>query len=54
MGKDIPYVWFDRSTWAVAAQAKVQNFANPSTPAGGKAFPLIGGSIWPTQIWVNS
>jgi len=54
MGKDIPYVWFDRSTWAVASQAKVQNFANPSTPAGGKVFPLIGGSIWPTQIWLNS
>ncbi len=54
MGKDIPYVWFDRSTWSVAAQPKVENFANPSTPAGGKAFPLIGGSIWPTQIWLNS
>ncbi len=54
MGKDIPYVWTDRTTWAVAAQSKVQNFANPSTPAGGKAFPLIGGSIWPTQIWLNS
>ena len=54
MGKDIPYVWFDRTTWAVAAQTKVQNFANPSSPAGGKVFPLIGGSIWPTQIWLNS
>jgi ABC-type transport system substrate-binding protein len=54
MGKDIPYVWFDRSTWAIAAQPKVENFANPSTPAGGKVFPLIGGTIWPTQIWLNS
>ena len=54
MGKDIPYVWFDRTTWAVAAQPKVENFANPSTPAGGKVFPLIGGTIWPTQIWLNS
>ncbi|HEY5097790.1 MAG TPA: ABC transporter substrate-binding protein [Acidimicrobiales bacterium] len=54
MGKDIPYVWFDRATWAIAAQAKVENFANPTTPAGGKVFPLIGGTIWPTQIWLNS
>jgi len=54
MGQDIPYVWFDRATWAVAAQSKVQNFANPTTPAGGKAFPLIGGSIYPTQIWLKS
>ena len=53
MGQDIPYVWSDRTTWAVAAQSKVQNFANPTTPAGGKAFPLIGGSIWPTQIWLK-
>ena len=43
MGQDIPYIWNDRTTWAVAAQAKVENFANPTTPAGGKAFPLIGG-----------
>jgi peptide/nickel transport system substrate-binding protein len=54
MGQDIPYVWFDRTTWAIAAEPKVQNFANPTTPAGGKAFPLIGGSIYPTQIWLNS
>jgi len=54
LGMDIPYVWFDRSTWAVAAQAKVEDFANPTTPAGGKVFPLIGGTIWPTQIWLNS
>ncbi len=54
MGQDIPYVWYDRSTWAVAAEAKVQNFANPTTPAGGKAFALIGGSIYPTQIWIKS
>jgi ABC-type transport system substrate-binding protein len=54
MGRDIPYIWCDRSTWSIAAQSKVQNFANPTTPAGGSAFPLIGGSIWPTQIWLKS
>jgi ABC-type transport system substrate-binding protein len=54
MGQDIPYVWFDRSTWVIAAAPKVENFANPTTPAGAKAFALIGGSIYPTQIWLNS
>jgi ABC-type transport system substrate-binding protein len=54
MGQDIPYVWYDRTTWAIAADPKVQNFANPTTPAGGKAFALIGGSIYPTQIWLSS
>jgi peptide/nickel transport system substrate-binding protein len=53
MGKDIPYVWYDRTIWSVAAQTHVENFANPTTPGGGKAFALIGGSIWPTQIWLN-
>ena len=53
MGADIPYIWYDRAVWAVGAQPKVQNFANPSDPAGGKAFALIGGSIWPTQIWLS-
>ena len=48
MAKDLPYIWNDRTTWAIGAQPKVQNFNNPSTPAGGKAFPLIGGAIWPT------
>jgi len=51
MGSDIPYVWYDRTVWAIGALPGVENFANPTTPAGGKAFALIGGAIWPTQIW---
>lgn len=54
MGQDIPYVWFDRATWVIAAEPKVENFANPTTPSGAKAFALIGGSIYPTEIWLNS
>ena len=33
---------------------QVQNFNNPTTPTGGKAYGMIGGSIWPTQIWKTS
>ncbi len=54
MGTDIPYIWYDRTVWAIGAQPQVENFANPTTPAGGQAFALIQGAIWPTQIWLNS
>ena len=50
---DIPYIWTDRAVWSVIGQPKVQNFNNPTTPAGQPAFGLIGGSIWPTQIWIS-
>ena len=54
MGSDIPYIWTDRTVWSIGTQAKVQNFNNPTTPAGGKAFGMITGAIWPTQIWLSS
>ncbi len=54
MGQEIPYIWYDRTVWAIGAQPKVENFANPTTPAGGKALAFFGGDIWPTQIWLNS
>ena len=53
LSTDIPYVWYSRIVWAVGAQPKVQNFNNPTTPAGGKAFGLIGGAVWPQQIFVS-
>lgn len=51
---DLPYIWTDRAVWAVVAQNKVQNWNNPTTPAGGKAYGMIVGTIWPTQIWMES
>jgi ABC-type transport system substrate-binding protein len=54
MGSDIPYIWYDRTVWAIGAQPKVENFNNPTAPSGSKAFSFIGGAIWPTQIWLNS
>jgi len=40
--------------WAIVAHPSVENFNNPSTPAGSKAYGFLGGSIWPTQIWLSS
>jgi ABC-type transport system substrate-binding protein len=51
MAQDIPYLWLARDTWCVAADPSVQNFANPTTPAGTKAIPFAEGVLWPTQIW---
>ena len=54
LSQDIPYVWYARTVWAIGALGTVQNFNNPSTPAGGKAFGMIGGAVWPQQIWLSS
>ncbi|HEY5252324.1 MAG TPA: ABC transporter substrate-binding protein, partial [Acidimicrobiales bacterium] len=54
MAKDLPYIWTDRNVWAVASQPQVENFNNPTTPAGKPAFGLIAGVVWPGQIWLNS
>jgi len=53
MAIDLPYLWTDRALWAVVSSPSVQNWNNPTTPAGGPAFGMIGGSIWPTQIWIS-
>jgi ABC-type transport system substrate-binding protein len=53
LSQDIPYVWFDRTVWAIGAASNVENFDNPSTPAGKPAFGLIGGAVWPQEIWLS-
>ena len=50
---DLPYLWTDRAVWAVIGDTTVQNFNNPTAPNGQMAFGMIGGSIWPTQIWIS-
>jgi len=50
---DLPYLWLDRAVWAVISSPKVQNWNNPTTPKGARAYGMIGGSIWPTQIWLR-
>jgi len=50
---DLAYLWLDRPSWAVIGNPKVQNFNNPTSPQGQPAFGMIGGSIWPTQVWIS-
>jgi len=54
LNQDIPYIWTDRTTWAVVARSRVQNFNNPATPAGAKAYGMIVGTIWSPQIWLSA
>jgi len=53
LSTDIPYVWYSRIVWAIGAKEKVQNFNNPKAPSGQAAFGLIGGAIWPQQVWLS-
>jgi len=51
LGADIPYVWTDASFFALVSKNNVQNWNNPTTPAGKKALGQDGGTWWPTQMW---
>jgi ABC-type transport system substrate-binding protein len=54
LNADLPYIWNDRATWAIVANNNVQNFNNPTTPDGGKAYGMIVGTLWTPQIWLNT
>ncbi len=54
LNADLPYIWTDRGVWAIVSKLQVQNFNNPTTPAGDKAFGMIVGTIWTSQIWLDS
>ncbi len=53
LATDIPYVWLNRSPWAIIANPKVQNWNNPTTPQNTRALGMNLGVIWPTQIWLS-
>ncbi len=50
---DLPYIWLDRTTWALVANSKVQNWANPKTPSGTHALGQDQGTWWITQAWIS-
>ena len=54
LNEDLPYIWTDRGIWAIVSNLHVQNFNNPTTPAGDKAFGMIVGTIWTSQIWLDT
>ena len=54
LNRDLPYIWTDRGIWAIVSSLHVQNFNNPTTPAGDKAFGMIVGTVWTSQIWLDN
>lgn len=52
--QDIPYIWETRTTWAVVSKGRVQNFNNPTTVSGSKAYGMLVGTVWNTQIWLSA
>ena len=50
---DLPYLWTDRAVWAVIGKPDGAELQQPDHAEGQPAFGMIGGSIWPTQIWIS-
>ena len=53
LGTDLPYVFLDRTGWALVSKPSIQNWANPKTPSGQQALGQNQGTWWPTQMWVS-
>ncbi len=50
---DLPYIWLDRTSWALVSKPNVQNWNNPKTPSGGAALGQEQGIWWLTQAWLS-
>jgi peptide/nickel transport system substrate-binding protein len=50
---DLPFIFLGRKVWYVAADKSVQNWNNPTTPAGKRGVSALTGIIWPTEIWLQ-
>jgi peptide/nickel transport system substrate-binding protein len=53
LGADRPYIWLDRSTWAIVAKNNVQNWNNPKAPGGQAMLGQDQGDWWMTQAWLS-
>jgi hypothetical protein len=51
---DLPYIYFARDVWYVAANNAVQNWNNPTSPSGKRGLSMLAGTVWPTEVWVKS
>jgi ABC-type transport system substrate-binding protein len=51
LGADLPYIWLDRSAWALVSTPKVQNWNSPKAPGGQAMLGQEQGEWWITQMW---
>ena len=50
---DLPYIWIDRSVWAIASNLSVENWNNPTSPGGQHLVGNNQGLFWLPQVWTN-
>jgi ABC-type transport system substrate-binding protein len=48
---DLPYIWINRSVWAIASSTHAQNWNNPRSPEGHRLLGNDQGLFWLTQAW---
>jgi ABC-type transport system substrate-binding protein len=53
LAADLPYMWIAPNLFSEVATQRVQNFANPTLPSGGKQYAFNQGQFFPTQIWLS-
>ncbi len=49
---DLPYIYMARDVWYLAATKSLQNWNNPTSPAGKRGLSFLGGTTWPTELWL--
>ena len=52
LATDLPYLWLQQWLFSEVADARVQNFANPTLPDGGAQYAFDEGIFVPTQVWL--
>ena len=50
---DLPYLWTGPGRLGRHRRPRRAELQQPDHAAGPAAFGMIGGSIWPTQIWIS-
>jgi len=49
----LPYLWLNRTVWAVASRDTVRGITDATLPSGAKADWLNQGDVWFTQTWLS-
>jgi peptide/nickel transport system substrate-binding protein len=52
LARNLPYLWIEQYSFSEVADARVQNFANPTLPDGSAGYGFDEGRFFPTQIWL--
>lgn len=48
---DFPYIWLNRTLWAVVGASSTMNFNGGTMPDGSTSLPMTSGVFWITTTW---